>query len=256
MNGNDNWRVFWRITFDVINGVARLQQEMTLWTEQGDRIRLGRRVKDLIPVKHGIVHYINDRAIFVGGHLECTIDLTADATALLMAVFGSAPEQESVLEGITSAIDGENISAIADLVTYDVQGVDEYPIFSFPQPQNGVSLSEHVDRTVHVGRTIDWQISPPAVGQLAPFALDDFYGQHRVRVRQEMEGGGQIFKHLIDSISLGTTSTGSTYEFLTTPFSFYIGRTPSQAGLYGEISHLEFDPHDSCGNCPHRPSKD
>jgi hypothetical protein len=251
---NSNWKVFWRITFDVVGSTARLQQELTLW-ELFPYVRLGRQVKDLTPGMgiHGSVHFINDKAVFDGGFLECEIHLNQDVEALLVAV-GIDPSEPTVLSRVSESINGENVSIRADVALYDASHAAEmveYPIFYFPQPTSPEGLRLLEDVTDPQQRIVRWWISNQTQAANQPFGLEAFEAQHSLRVRQGVGPGvADVFQFLVDSIPLDEVPTVRNHDFTGEPQSFFIGGTPDHpGGFFGEINYLDFDPNSSCGSC-------
>lgn len=252
-----NWRIFWRIIFDVFNGAPRLQLEMTLW-ERFTFKRLGWRVEDLAsgitPI--GTVYFVNDRAVFFGGYLECAIYLNQYAQELLYSAGIDIPF-ESALGDRSASLDGENVSIRADVTLYGQSGRTAFPLFYFPQHDkydvsiNGVRLIESVSSGGD--RTIEWEISNQVLTSNSSFTLEEFNAQHGLRVRQDRDtaSGDDVYEFLVDSIPLGSqTAAPKEHVFSGDPQTFYIGGTPAYPdGLFGEIAHLEFDPNSSCTNC-------
>ena len=248
-----SWRVFWRILFDVINGVPRLQLEMTLYDFSSGVNRLGRSVTDLTPVPVGTVHFVNDRAVFFGGYIESEVDLNTIAQDLLISA-GIDTGNQLVLEHLSESINGENVSIRVDAVLYEKSGKTEFPLFHFPQPDkeevpiSGVNLVESISTAGD--RNISWEISGQGHMSSSSFSLETFDGQHGVRVRQDEGSSSDVFEFLVDSIPLGDSNTDRTHAFTGELQTFIIGGTPAQPdGLFGEIVHLDFDPNNNCGNC-------
>lgn len=253
-----NWKIFWRIIFDVVHGNPRLQLEMTLW-DLFPFNRRGRIVRDLTPdIKpDGIVHFVGDKAVFFGGYLECEVDLDSAANSLLDQALADTGDPRydvadpNVLQAASESINGENVSIDAEVLLYDTGSGSEFPIFYFPQPDaaNGVRLIERSspDRAIH------WEISNQVYDPLPSFSLETFDGHHRLRVRQAagLEERDE-FIFLVDSIPIpwGLSLTDRTHLFSGKPQCFYIGATPDHlGGLFGEIKRLDFDPNSSCPSC-------
>jgi hypothetical protein len=130
-----------------------------------------------------------------------------------------------------------------------------YPIFSFPQPSSaGITLLEVVD-AVNTPNfvSVDWTISGLPIMSGSSFRLEQLEGWHRIRVHQDENRGDHpnVFEMWADNEWLGDHPIpGSNHLFDTGPQTFYIGRAPDLShGLYGEISHLDFDPNNTCGGC-------
>lgn len=251
-----DWRIFWRITFNVFNGAPKLELELTLWDFTTGRVRLGRSVTDLTPgiVQHGTVHYIGDRAVFIGGYLECEVDLDIEATKLLTPFGIVLPEYQSALGRESESLAGENVNIRADVVLYDQSGQADYPLFYFPQPlSDGIHLVERLTGSGSKGliRVIDWEVSGQPVMTSSEFEIGAMDLQHRVRVQQDKEAGHEIFEFLIDSVPVAKYVTVPNHKFTGDHQHFFIGGTPNYPdGLYGEIPYLEFDPNGTCKNCP------
>ena len=252
MGMEEDWKIFWRITFDVFNGSPRLQLEMTLWKRFLFQ-RLGRLVDDLAPgiTPIGTAYYVDDRAVFFGGYLECAIDLNSHARELLVLARIDVNTEE-VLGQASTSLHGENVSIRADVVLYGQSAKVAFPIFYFPQPDtNGIRLVESV--AGGGGRTIEWEISNQVLPSNPNFALEEFNAQHGLRVRQDKDtaSGDDVYEFLVDSIPLDSqTAAPKEHLFSGDPQIFYIGKTPDHPdGLFGEIAHLEFDPNSSCTNC-------
>ncbi len=246
-----NWRVFWRILFDVVKSKPRLQLEMTLW-QLSPLNRLGRLVIDLVPAMNrvGTVFFVDNKAIFVGGYLECEVDLNHFAEGLLM--LAGIEINDAAWENVSQSINGENVSIETEVALYNIISGPEYPLFYFPQPDSrtGVRLLESVSGTGN--RRAIWQISDqPMMASNPSFTLEAFEGQHRVRVRQGLNTKeNSIFNFLIDSIPTGNARTRPDHRFSGDPQTFYIGATPEhRGGLVGEIMRLDFDPNNSCVPC-------
>lgn len=251
MEQDPTWRVFWRILFDVVGTTPRLQLEMTLW-EPFMRKRLGRSLKDLTPdmTPQGAVYFTGDRAIFVGGYLECFLDLNSILNDLLLSA-GIDPGEPVVASHASVSLNGENVAITADVALFDSSGKTEFPIFHLSQPSSseGVRLVE--DTSDPAQRDILWTISGDFLPTGPQFELEAFDARHRIRVRQEEGSGGlDEFRFLVDSIPLAFRATSRDHEFHGEPQVFLIGATPDHlGGLFGEIHYLEFDPNSSCGSC-------
>jgi hypothetical protein len=233
---------------------------MTLW-DLLPYNRRGRLVKDLTPSINpvGIVHFVEDRAVFFGGYLECEVDLNSCAIALLDQALNDTGDPKydtgdpDVLQAASDSINGENVSIDAEVKLYEKCSGPEFPIFYFPQPDalNGVRLIEEVngDRAIH------WEISGQIYNSHPSFSLETFDGDHRLRVRQVAgpETRGDLFIFLADSIPLGSAHTIRPHSFSGKLQPFYIGATPDHPdGLFGEIRRLDFDTNSSCPSCPHQ----
>jgi hypothetical protein len=252
-------RIFWRIVFDVFDHEVRLQQIVTCWRsvqrtvndENGNPVPITvvergfRKVVNLQYQIIGDVTIANDRAVFNGGYLECeSADLTAYADDCELGD----------LEETSQPINGENVSIRADVRLRESNIEEPFPLFHYPQSGSaGVALAETVDAPNPLNLvTVDWAISGLAITSALPFRLEAIEGWHRVRVQQDKSGGGgDVFEMWADSAWLGDHPIADpTHQFDPEPQTFYIGRaSDSGPGLFGEISHLEFDPNDSCGNC-------
>ncbi len=247
----DKWRAYWRIIFDVINGVPRLQQEITIWAE--NRLtRYAHDIKELPLTPQGNVTVESNRVVFNNGYYECVIDLETDIRALA----ANAGLGEGPLEGLAISINGENVSIRADVALFGDPSIPEYPLFFFPQPiAPGIQLIEAIDPGDET-RKIKWSVSGQFYVSQLPFTLEQRDARHGVRVRQDRENGAEIFEFLVDSIPVEARFTTPNHQFATSPQIFYIGRTPGhKEGLKGAIAHLEFDPNASCGSCP-RPTSE
>lgn len=247
-----DWRIFWRLVFDVVNGAPRLQLELTLWEFSAGNKRLGRSVTDLTPgiTPVGTVYYVNDRAVFFGGYLDCAVDLDVEAEKLLNKSGFTLPQGASAIGEESESLRGENVNIRADVVIYEQSGKNEFPLFYFPQP-----LSQEirlVERLTGTGsRVIDWDISGQLTNTGAEFEIDSSDPQHRVRVEQYKAASSEFFKLPIDSVPLGHEPTMPDHKFAGAHQHFYIGGTPNHpGGLFGEIPYLEFDPNGTCKNCP------
>jgi hypothetical protein len=245
-----DWRVFWRIIFDVLDSSPRLQLEMTLW-KLSPLNRLGRLVIDLTPGMStvGTVFFVDSKAIFVGGYLECELDLNRHARDLL-SMAGIDVDDEANWENVSRSINGENVSIETEVALFDLKPEPDYPIFYFPQrdSRTGVRLLESVTQTGN--RRVVWEISDQTMNSNPSFSLEKFEGQHRVRVRQGLDRDEKsIFNFLVDSIPAGTGRTDPDHRFTGEPQTFYIGATPDHRGFVGEITRLDFDPNNSCIAC-------
>ena len=252
----ENQRLFWRIAFDVFDHEVRLQQIVTCWRsvqrtieENGNQVtvqHVERGDRKVINLQYQIVGDVtieNDRAVFNGGYLQCeSADLTADLT-------GCPP----ILETVSTSIKGENVSIRADVKLKESNLGDPYPIFHYPQPDSAVvTLVENVNPANNLNLvTVDWTISGLPIMTGTPFRLEQVEGWHRVRVHQDTSGGGNVFEFWADSAWLGDQPiANASHLFDTSPQTFYIGWDGNLGhGLFGEISHLEFDPNNSCGTC-------
>jgi len=252
-----DWQVFWRITFDVIDGVIRLQQELTWWEMRHEAnewvfTRRDRVVEDLPYTLQGAVTIERDRAVFRGGYLE---GQTLDLLAYVQKRLGPAAN----LSGLTSLSLGESIAIRADVKLHPL-GDGEYPVFYLSQPDAppGVRLLEVVRGGQR--RWIEWHISNQALHSPEPFRIAHFDDWHALRVRQDEDtaAGHQVYEFLVDSIALGNEKADpGVHKFDTGPMTFYIGATPDHlGGLHGEITHLDFDPSDSCVRCRKRVNQD
>ena len=251
-----DWKVFWRINFDVINSVPRLQLEMTLWEFTNGNVRLERSVTDLTfgMVPMGIVSFVGDRAIFEGGYLDCTVDLDIEAAKLLNLRGIPLPPMSAVIEEESESLGGENINIRADVVLNPQSGKEIFPLFYFPQPNmDGVRLIENL--LPDGNQAIDWAISSQAPIHSVGFNLAGADLQHRVRVQQDSGTGGlDQYELLADSLPVGTGSTIPNHLFSGATQQFFIGATPDlQLEFFGEIVSLEFDPNGTCKNCPGLP---
>lgn len=251
------WRIFWRIIFDVVRRAPQLHLEMTLWDFSSGIKRLGRSVTDLSPsiVPQGTVHYVRNRAVFVGGYLECSVDLDAVAIPLLTQA-GIKVKTKNSVRHLSESIDGENINIQADVALYGQSGNTHFPVFYFPQPTtNGVHLVEAISNIGN--RVIEWEISNQPVVTGFGFELETFNAKHRLRVRQDRgPAPSDVFEFLVDSIPIGFSLTTRDHDFHGSPQVFYIGATPNHmGGLFGEIAHLDFDPNGSCKSCPGAPDR-
>lgn len=250
-------RIFWRITFDVFDHEVRLQQIATCWnlverqaTDQlGNPINVTfveRGFRKVINLQYQIIGDVkinNDRAVFNGGYIECqSADLTEFAASC----------QLPGLEEVGVPIDGENVSIRVDLKLNESHLGNPYPIFYYPQPDhNAVTLVENVDSTNDLNLIqVDWTVSGSPFSS-NHFRLESLKEWHRVRVHQDLSGAANVFEFWADSAWLGNQPiTDPTHLFDPGPRTFYIGWVPrSDEGLHGEISHLEFDPNNSCTNC-------
>lgn len=247
------WQVFWRITFDVVEGLIRLRQEVTWWessseANQGVLTRRERILEDLPYTLHGDVTVERDRVIFRGGYLEGrTLDMLAYVQRRLSTVTELSLPSNSKL--------GDNIAIWADVKPYPTpDGVA--PIFYMPQPYAPAGL-RLLEETTSNGnqqrRWIQWHISNQNAISEKPFQLAHFDDWHAVRVRQDMDSATQrsVYEFLVDAVALGSSPAESEgHEFGMDAQTFYIGATPDHlGGFYGEIAYLDFDPNDSCGSC-------
>ncbi|WP_374686324.1 hypothetical protein [Promineifilum sp.] len=254
-----NWILFWRITFDVIEGAIRLQQEITWW-EYDDQsgallyTRRDRTVEDLPYRLVGDATVMRDHVVFRGGYLEArTLDLLAYAQKRL----GVHIDLEELSQTLGQ---GENIAIRADVKLHPI-GPVAYPIFYLPQSPADPALAVRllVDEGGDLTRRVVWTISGQFLGSPGNYHLAHFDGWHAVRVRQDHDTrDGDFYEFLIDGAPMGDgPAAPPTHHFEPTPQTFYIGRTPELPdGLYGEVYHLDFDPNDSCGGCPRRPQPD
>lgn len=276
----DTWKVFWKITFDVVAGQVVLKEELTLWNKVDTNrpVRLDRTVVALQYTLRGAVQIEYDRALFEGGYIEA---ISSDKQAYIdsLELAGILPSASNAILGGVAEIVGETVSIQTNVRLQHVEPHNgRSPIFHYPQHPNlnpGVELSRFYDG-LNDYYALEWSISgnplPPGAAIGSPytspsgFQLQDGDGWHRLRVRQ---GGGinaPVFDFAVDSVPLGTLPVEATpiglvepvaigvHLFEPAPQTFYIGATPDHLnnygdGLYGEISHLEFDPNDSCGSC-------
>jgi len=245
------WQVFWRITFDVVEGMIRLRQEVTWWESSSEAnnnvlTRRERIIEDLPYILHGDVTIERDRVIFRGGYLEGrTLDILAYVQRRLSTVTELSLPSNSKL--------GDNIAIWADIKPYSTpDGVS--PIFYMPQPNTTAGL--RLLETTTYGdqrRWIQWHISGQELDSDKPFQLAHFDDWHAVRVRQDMDTATQrsVYEFLVDAVALGSRPADPEgHEFGLDAQTFYIGATPDHPdGFYGEIAYLDFDPNDSCGSC-------
>lgn len=254
-----DWRVFWRIIFDVINGAPRLLMEMTLWEFSAGNNRLERSVTDLTPgiTIIGNVQYGSDRAVFKDGYLDCVVDLDIEEENLLNAAGIPLPHR-SVRGRPSISLRGENVNIRADVVINRRTGVNLYPIFYFPQPgSDGIRLLERFGNSEN--RSIRWKISGQPFASSLNFKLDPKNPQHRIRVEQDStnDAAQDKFELLIDSVPLGESTTTPDHQFNGLQQHFLIGKARGHSGgLFGEIAHLDFDPNGGCKNCPTAPKDD
>lgn len=250
MQMEPGWQVFWRITFDVVEGVLRLRQEVTWWEassgiDQGLLTRRERIIEDLPYTLHGNVTIERDRAVFRGGYLEGqTLDLLAYVQRRLSSVDDLAARSNSKL--------GDNIAIWADVKPYST-GDGVSPIFYMPQPDTSAGLRLLEITQDGRRRWIQWHISNQELHSEKPFQLAHFDDWHALRVRQDIDTATQhsVYEFLVDAVALGTEAANpDSHDFGLGAQTFYIGATPDHlGGLYGEISYLDFDPNDSCGSC-------
>jgi hypothetical protein len=244
------WQVFWRITFDVVEGVLRLRQEVTWWEASSDDnegilTRRERIIEDLPYTLHGNVKVERDRAVFRGGYLEGrTLDLLAYVQRRLSPTTNLTALSNSTL--------GETIAIWADVKPYPTEdGVS--PIFYMPQPNAPAGLRLLEVTHGEQRRWIQWHISNQEAFSEKAFRLAHFDDWHAVRVRQDIDTAKQrnVYEFLVDAIALGSEEANPEgHDFGLGSHTFYIGATPDHlGGLYGEISYLDFDPNDSCGSC-------
>jgi hypothetical protein len=244
------WQVFWRITFDVVEGVLRLRQEVTWWESsseinEGVLTRRERIIEDLPYTLHGNVTIERDRAVFRGGYLEGrTLDLLAYVRRRLSSAADLAALSNSKL--------GDNIAIWVDVKPYATEdGVS--PIFYMPQPDAPAGLRLLEVTRGGQRRWIQWHISNQEVFSDKPFQLAHFDDWHALRVRQDMDTATQrsVYEFLVDAVALGSDEAEPEgHDFGLGAQTFYIGATPDHlGGLYGEISYLDFDPNDSCVSC-------
>lgn len=243
------WQVFWRITFDVVEGDLRLRQEVTWWEEPSESngsmlTRRERIIEDLPYTLTGDVKIESNRAVFRGGYVE---GRTLDLLAYVRRRLGSVTN----LEGASMSELGETIAIWADVKPYPTEsGVS--PIFYMPQPgaPAGLRLLEVANGAQ---RWIQWHISNQELFSEKRFQLAHFDDWHALRVRQDIDTatGGSVYEFLVDAIDLGSQEASpENHDFGLGAQTFYIGATPDHLdGLYGEISYLDFDPNDSCGSC-------
>lgn len=257
MNGDHNhteWRAFWRLIFDVIECVPRMQQEITIWEAQGawpstGLRRLAYEIKTLVPTQEVNVEREHSRVKMTNGFLEYMTDVDTDIRNLVAAAGLPAPE---LLEGISEPVGGENIYIRADISLIEpVEG--DNPIFFFPQMEpSGVQLAEIYDSSEDL-RRIKWAISNQFYRSQGFFRLDpdEYEGRHGLRVRQSKEVRHELFDFYVDTLPLDVRYTQPTHSFLPGLQTFYLGKTPFHPDNFtGAIYHLTFDPNNSCVRCP------
>lgn len=240
----ENWRAYWRILFDVIQGVPRLQQEISIWPING-LVRLAYQMKELNFAFLGAAAPDHDRVVFNGGYIECDSDLDTDIRALAV----SAGLNTGILGPGSVAINGENVYIRADVAI--AEPLDESPIFYFPQPgESGVRLLE-VYNPAEDNRAVKFSISNQFYLTKNHFSLERFRERHGLQVDQGLDRSRNVFTFVVDSTPLENRPTIADHRFETPMQKFYIGWTPnSSEGLYGAVYHLVFDPNKSCGSCP------
>lgn len=273
-NSANDWRVFWRIIFDVIEGTIRLREELTWWAV-GSADRLDRVVEDLPFVLRGDVEVMRDRAVFRGGYLV--------GRTLALRDFAHKRVGLGVDLGKTSEqVQGENVSLTVDVKLHPFPASADprvYPIFYMPQFEvgeagNQAQLAAHVrDNANVVTHNLEWHISGSGPLPSADYRLWHLDGWHRLRVRQDaifMNDAGPVaspqvgkpyiaengYKFHVDSFPIGIVANNQPrHNFPVGPQDFYIGGIPDAdepkniRGLDGDIAYLEFDPNSSCGSC-------
>lgn len=278
------WKVFWRIIFDVIDGKIRLRQEIEFWeldtiiaTVGGDMLwtRRDRIMVDLLHVVKGEVTVKGDRAIFHGGYIE-------GRTVNLEAYIQNRLSRDVKAEEMSEAVQGLNVSVQAN-VKLDPSPLDvPQPIFYFPQPSSPPSGKQGSVRLIVLpeivkakagGRSqngyqvlaerIQWILSNMEFTSGRYFRLAHFDGWHTLSASQDVDpdSGKQVYELVGGVIQLDRvddTRPGKNHgrhAFHTQPVSFFIGAMPpvNKGGsiqvLLGEISHLVFDPNSSCASC-------
>ncbi|HEY1409304.1 MAG TPA: hypothetical protein VF434_10195 [Promineifilum sp.] len=250
------WRAFWNISFDVFNGTPRTILEITLWDVDNVQ-RLGRRTVPLAHVVEGTVSFTGDVAEFDDGCLLYDLDLNQEVEALLSAA-GLPPILELELKGTSISIQGRNVSIEADIAldaNAVAAGVQRFPIFHYPQPgSNGVRLFENSSNMPK--RSIDWRLSGGQANSATDFELESDDAYHRIQVAQDLTGGTAVFEYTVDGIPVGLVTTAANHDFDGALQTFFIGGVPDPANpgnnlrFHGTIGHLEFDPNNSCKNCP------
>lgn len=251
-NNKIEWRAFWRLIFDVIEGVPRMQQEITIWEGQSTwpatgLVRLAYDMKTLAPTAEVGVTRERDRVVLNNGFIEYQTDLDRDIRNLTIAAGIATPEE---LEGISEPVGGENIYIRADISLFnDARG--EHPIFYFPQADpRGVQLAEIYEPSDD-SRRMKWIISSQVYRSQGTFHLEQFEGRHGLRARQAKEVRYDLFDLLVDTLPLDVRYTQATHSFLPGMQTFYLGKTPDHPGGFtGAIYHLVFDPNNTCGRCP------
>lgn len=256
----NNWRAHWRLIFDVINHVPRLQQEITVWRKEASwppptgLLRFAYSLKELVPSFNGGFNIEADHVFFHDGYIEYVTNIHSDIKDLVLSA--GLEIVQPLISGDSEVVDGENVYIRADVGLHEDGVIDDfnrYPIFFFPQSKDtsdGVRLLEAYDASDD-SRRIEWTVSQQSYVTHEIFRLERFQGRHGLRVIQDQVSGIDSFKFMVDSYMLDERLTIPNHKFPAGEQVFYIGRTPEfPAGLTGAVYHLEFDPNASCPQCP------
>lgn len=259
INQESNWRAHWRLIFDVINGVPRMQQEISIWSKDPGwpATRLAYEIKELHTVREQNVQYGPSWVEFTDGFMEYETYILADIQNLLSLT-------GIMLEELAVPVGDENIYIRADVSLPAGMPGPYNPIFFYPQDTYySVQLTELVNQS-DGRRGIEWIISGQYYRLEDKFLLEsneDYEPRHGLRVRQDVDEGVDHFDFFVDSIPIGKGLTQASHLFESGRQSFFLGHAPNY-GLYltGRIYHVTFDPNNSCGKCPEptriRPSQD
>ncbi|HNS40129.1 MAG TPA: hypothetical protein PKJ56_07755 [Promineifilum sp.] len=243
------WRAHWRLMFDVICSVPRMQQEITIWQTNtptsGPFQRLAYQIKTLAPTNMNGVAFGPDYVQLIDGFIEYQTDLDQDIRALISNAGLPSPEE---LGTTSESIGGENIYIRADISLGEGGSLRDYPVFFFPQNEAyGVQLRETFDG-VHQAH---WGISNQVHVPQRVFSLEKVDVRHRLRVRQGRESGVDLFNTYCDNTPLDILITSASHDFAPGGQTFYLGCLPHEGmNFIGEIYCLEFDPNNSCVACP------
>lgn len=245
----NDWRAHWRLIFDVIQGVPRMQQEISIWsTDPGwPATRLAYEIKELQTVRERNVQYGPSWVEFTDGFMEYETNILADIQNLLNSI-------GIVLEELTVPVGDENIYIRADVSLAGGLPGPYNPIFYYPQDiYHSVQLTELVDQSYGT-RGIEWIISGQFYRLEEKFRLEpneEHEPRHGLRVRQDVDEGVDHFDFFVDSIPIGKGLTQASHLFESGPQRFFLGHAPNYGlNLTGRIYHVTFDPNNSCGRCP------
>lgn len=246
------WRAHWRLMFDVICSVPRMQQEITIWQTNtptsGPFQRLAYQIKTLAPTNMNGVAFGPDYVQLIDGFIEYQTDLDQDIRALISNAGLPSPEE---LGTTSEFIGGENIYIRADISLGGYRDGRSHPVFFFPQDKDpGVQLAETYDADTD-SYQLKWTISGQFYAPQGSFHLEEADARHGLRVRQGVKGNANLFETYCDSTPLDDLYTQASHDFPPGMQTFYLGYSPSEGqNLTGRIYYLEFDPNNSCIACP------